>query len=61
MRVVVEDDKVRLRAAVQQGACGASHFNMQMPLVDRIADRLYETWYAEAMKKPRFGRRSCGR
>jgi cytochrome c oxidase subunit 2 len=31
--------------------CGASHYNMQMPLVveSRTA---YDAWYAEAMKKP---------
>ena len=31
--------------------CGASHYNMQMPLVvESPAD--YKAWYAEAMKKP---------
>mgnify|MGYP001180503637 CR=1 FL=1 len=31
--------------------CGASHYNMQMPLVVTDA-ATHDTWYAEAMKKP---------
>jgi cytochrome c oxidase subunit 2 len=31
--------------------CGASHYNMQMPLVVTDA-ATHESWYAEAMKKP---------
>jgi len=31
--------------------CGASHYNMQMPLVVESTGT-YEAWYAEAMKKP---------
>jgi len=31
--------------------CGASHYNMQMPLIVTSAEE-YEVWMAEAMKKP---------
>ena len=50
MRVVVEDDKFDFVLLCNK-ICGASHFNMQMPLVVE-SQTAYETWYAEAMKKP---------
>lgn len=50
MRVVVGDETFEFVLLCNK-ICGASHYNMQMPLtVEPLAD--YERWYAEQMKKP---------
>ncbi len=50
MRVVVADDKFDFILLCNK-ICGASHFNMQMPLVVE-SQTAFDAWYAEAMKKP---------
>jgi cytochrome c oxidase subunit 2 len=50
MRTVVKDDTFDFVLLCNK-ICGASHYNMQMPLtVTNAAD--YEAWMAEQMKKP---------
>lgn len=50
MRVVVDNDKFDFVLLCNK-ICGASHYNMQMPLVVE-SQTAYDAWYAEAMKKP---------
>jgi cytochrome c oxidase subunit 2 len=50
MRVVTNDEKFDFVLLCNK-ICGASHYNMQMPLVVE-SQTAYDAWYAEAMKKP---------
>ncbi|MBL8003007.1 MAG: cytochrome c oxidase subunit II [Flavobacteriales bacterium] len=50
MRVVVGDDKFDFVLLCNK-ICGASHYNMQMPLVVE-SQTAFDAWYTEAMKKP---------
>lgn len=50
MRVVTADDKFDYVLLCNK-ICGASHYNMQMPLVVE-SQTAFDAWYAEAMKKP---------
>ncbi|HNU56417.1 MAG TPA: cytochrome c oxidase subunit II [Flavobacteriales bacterium] len=50
MRMVMKNDAFDFILLCNK-ICGASHYNMQMPLVVTDA-AAHEAWYAEAMKKP---------
>ncbi len=50
MRVVTENEVFDFVLLCNK-ICGASHYNMQMPLVVE-SQTAYDAWYAEAMKKP---------
>ncbi len=50
MRLVVKDEKFDFVLLCNK-ICGASHYNMQMPLVVE-EQGAYDAWYAEARKKP---------
>jgi len=58
MRVVTENEVFDFVLLCNK-ICGASHYNMQMPLVVE-SQTAYDAWYAEAMKKPFQGAPAAG-